>query len=226
MDSTCWTLVHGAAEGKKEDRESFACRYTPVIRSYFGARWRQAALLAQLEDAVQEVFYECFRSGGVLEKAEEGHRGGFRAFLYGLARNVARRHERRFLRSKEHPLEGEMRMEDFPVDEIELSRSFDRAWAQTVMREAGALQLRQAKARGAAAERRVELLHLRFYESLPIREIARRWGEDARTVHKAYERARKEFRAALEEVSRFYSPNDLGAAEKECDRLLQAIAQE
>ena len=48
-----------------------------------------------LDDAVQEVFVECFRQGGVLEAAVDGRVPSFRAFLYGVVRNVARRFESR-----------------------------------------------------------------------------------------------------------------------------------
>ena len=50
---------------------------------------------AASEDAVQEVFVECFRRGGALEAVGAGRVPGFRAFLYGVIRNVARRFESR-----------------------------------------------------------------------------------------------------------------------------------
>ena len=37
----------------------------------------------------------------------------------------------------------------------------------------------QARQADSEAQRRVELLRLRFYEGLPIREIARLWETDA-----------------------------------------------
>lgn len=49
---------------------------------------------------------------------------------------------------------------------------------------------------GEEAEKRVEILRLRFTPGLPIREIARLWNEDARTVHRQYEVARQEYREA------------------------------
>ena len=48
-----------------------------------------------LDDVTQEVFVECFRTGGVLEAAGSGRVPRFRAFLYGVIRNVARRVESR-----------------------------------------------------------------------------------------------------------------------------------
>src|SRR5262245_23568033 len=136
-ESTCWTMIRGAAEGNPSDRAQFVRVYEPVVRAYLVARWRTDE--PDLDDAIQEVFLACFQPEGVLERADPGRPGGFRAFLYGVARNVARRVETRKARRRERPLEGESAEE--PVAEEEsLSRAFDRAWAKALMREAGRLQ--------------------------------------------------------------------------------------
>ena len=67
---TCWTLIRAAAAGEEEDRSVFAHRYLPVVRSYLGVRWESSVLRSQLDDAVQEVFLECFRRGGVLARVD------------------------------------------------------------------------------------------------------------------------------------------------------------
>jgi len=69
-----------------------------------------------------------------------------------------------------------------------------RRWC--ARREAAQVQAEQARHGGPAALRRVELLHLRFHDGLPIREIAERWQADAAQVHHDYARARQEFKAA------------------------------
>jgi RNA polymerase sigma-70 factor (ECF subfamily) len=74
-------------------RQELARRYLGVVRAYLAARWRGAALRDDLDDAVQEVFVECFRQGGALEAAGADRVPSFRAFLYGVIRNVARRFE-------------------------------------------------------------------------------------------------------------------------------------
>src|SRR5262245_7244949 len=68
-ESTCWTVTRGAALGSAGDREEFARRYLPVIRAYLSSRWRHSPHLRDLDDAVQEVFVECFGQGGVLARA-------------------------------------------------------------------------------------------------------------------------------------------------------------
>ena len=92
-DVTCWSMIRDAAGGDPAARERFARVYLPVVKAYLAARWRAAKHDA--DDAAQDVFVECFRVGGILEKADPERDGGFRTFLLGAVRNVARRHETR-----------------------------------------------------------------------------------------------------------------------------------
>ena len=94
-DTTCWTMIEAAAKGSQPDRDLFAKNFLPVVRSYLTARWKSGALLAMCDDAVQDVFVECFRSGGPLARADRERAGGFRPFLFGVVRNIARRFEER-----------------------------------------------------------------------------------------------------------------------------------
>src|SRR5438132_7519502 len=127
--STCWTVIQGAAAGSAADRQDFARRYTPVIRAYLAARWQDSTHRQELDDGVQEVFLECFRQGGVLERADPVHPGGFRSFLYGVARNVALRVEARLARHRRsEPTDG-FDPESLAAIEPSLSQIFDRAWA-------------------------------------------------------------------------------------------------
>src|SRR5215510_9260970 len=80
-ETTCWSLIEGAAAGNADDRARFAHRYAPVVRAYLCARWRGSPHLQDVEDAVQEVFIACFREGGVLARADPTRGGGFRPYL-------------------------------------------------------------------------------------------------------------------------------------------------
>jgi hypothetical protein len=60
-ESTCWTVIHAPAAGSAADREELAHRYLGVVRAYLAARWRGSALWSNLDNALQEVFVECFR---------------------------------------------------------------------------------------------------------------------------------------------------------------------
>jgi RNA polymerase sigma-70 factor (ECF subfamily) len=217
QESTCWTVIRAAAAGSPSDREELAHRYVGVVRAYLTARWRSSPLLSERDDAAQEVFVECFRQGGMLEAVVGTRRvTSFRAFLYGVIRNVARRFESR-------PVRAAGPLPDVPADDAGQSRLFDRTWAQAIMAQAAQLQRRHAAERGPEAIQRTELLRLRFEENLPIRTIAERWNVPAADLHHAYARARQEFRAALLEVVAFHHPGSAAEVEQEAASLLQAL---
>jgi RNA polymerase sigma-70 factor (ECF subfamily) len=217
-ESTCWTVIQAAAAGDTAERSHFARLYERVIRSYLGARWRCSALLAQIDDAVQEVFVECFKQGGVLDRAERDRGGGFRPFLYGVVRNVARRFES----GRARPVE-QANLDGLAADEGSLSRIFDRAWAKAIMREAAERQAERARQIGTDALKRVELLRLRFHDNLPIRDIAAGWNVDAALLHHEYAKARREFKEALLEVMAFHYPGAPADVERACAELLTIL---
>src|SRR5262245_12897691 len=135
-ESTCWSLIHGAAAGNADDRAQFAHRYTSVVRSYLCARWRGSPHLQDVEDAVQEVFVACFQKDGVLARAAPARGSGFRPYLYAVTRNVARRIETGRARAREQPVPDGLDLDSLPDDEPSLSQVFDRAWALALVREA------------------------------------------------------------------------------------------
>jgi len=223
-ETTCWTLIHAARAGEAKQRDEVAGRYDPTIRRYLAARWRDSLLLNDIDDTVQEIFVECFRQGGALERADHQRASGFRAFLYGIVRNVALRFEQRRAKEWARQPAGEAHLSRIEADETNLSRIFDRAWARSVLQQAAQRQAENAKRSGAAAEQRVELLRMRFHEGLPIREIAQQWQVNATELHREYAKARKEFKQALREVVTFHKPNQSAAdIERECAELLKSL---
>jgi RNA polymerase sigma-70 factor (ECF subfamily) len=216
-ESTCWTVIRVAAAGSPTDRDELARRYLDVVRAYLAARWRGSALREELDDAAQDVFVECFRDGGAVEAAGAGRVSSFRAFLFGVVRNVARRFESR-------PARPAAPLPDIAADAASQSRLFDRTWAQAIMAEAARLQRQRAAETGPEAVQRVELLRLRFEENLPIRAIAERWNIDAAKLHHAYALARQEFRTALQEVVAFHHPGTPAEVEQEAAGLLKALS--
>lgn len=223
LDTTCWTLVGAAAAGRREDRDEFARRYQGPVAAYLRARWSGTRYLQEIDDGVQELFLECFREGGILENTAKGRPGGFRAFLYGAVRNVALRIERRGGRQKGRLAPGASDMNALAIDETSLSRVFDRSWALTLLGEAVRRHAEEARSRGEAGMRRVEILRLRFQENLPIREIASLWGVEASHLHHEYARAREEFKEALLGVVAFQCPDSAADGERECAELLSAL---
>ncbi len=203
--STCWSTIRSASAGDPQAREEFARRYTPPVRAYLAARWRHLGDDGLVEDAVQDVFMECFRPDGILDRVVDERPKEFRAFLYGVARNVALRIERH--KARDNPGLYEEQAREIEARETSLSEVFDRAWAEAIVGEAAAAQARQAEIDGEDAMRRVELLRLRFGEGKPIRKIATEWDADPALVHRQYRVARSEFRKALESVVHFHYPD-------------------
>ena len=158
---------------------------------------------------MQEVFLACFKENGVLDAADSARE--FRPFLYGVVRNVARHAETRRSRNKEHAPPSGFE----PASDEELSAAFDRAWALAVV---------QAALQSMDDPRQVELLRLRFHDDLPVREIARRWGEEPEKVHRAYAKARDAYEKALVEVVLFHQPGNRAKALEEARRLLALLA--
>jgi RNA polymerase sigma-70 factor (ECF subfamily) len=221
-DSTCWTLIRGAASGRERDREDFARLYASLVRAYLSARWTGTRRVEDLDDAVQEVFLDCFRDGGALERCERERPGGFRAFLHGVTRIVALRIERSGAR-RNAGLREDIDLEGIEHDAPSLSRVFDRAWATTLLREASRALALRAEAEGPEALRRVDLLRARFEQGLPVREIARLWGADPAHLHKEYAQARREFRDALREVVAFHHPGSAAEIERKCVELIDIL---
>lgn len=219
---TCWTMIEGAAAGDVAAREGFVSMYLPVVRAYLRARWRGTAIAAEVDDAAQEVFLECFRDGGALERAERC-RGQFRPYLYGLVRNVALRIESGRARDPQQHLGSEL-SRDLAAREETLSKVFDREWARGVMLRAGERMRAAAEASEGHELRRVELLRLHLREGLSIREIARRWEEDPHRMQREFVKAQGDFRRALLEEIGFDVPGSKAASERECERLLALLA--
>ncbi len=222
-DNTCWTVIRAAADGAEQARTEFARKYEPIIRAYLGARWRGQTLLGEIDDAVQEVFLDCFKEGGVLSRADPSRNGGFRAFLYGVIQKTALEFERKLARRKAVPADDSLSMDRFPADEEGLSTVFDRAWATALLREAAEQQAELARKNGKDAERRVEILELRFGEGLPIRDIAVLLHEDPAHLHREYAKARDEFRSALREIVSFHHADSGQSLDQECSRLLDLL---
>ena len=215
--STRWSLVEAAARGSPGARDRFARCYEPVVRAYLDARWKRGALRGEVEDATQEVFAACFADGGPLERADPA-RGGFRAFLFGVVRNVARGFERKARSRREVPADTEPEAE---ADEATLSQLFDREWARSLLREA--VRLMSARAVTADAQERMEILRLRFEDGLPVRDIADRLGAPPERIHIAYARARREYKRALAAVVQAATQVPEQDADAECARLLDFL---
>lgn len=217
VDATRWTMISRAAGGDDDAWREFVECYAGPVRAYLGARWRDTPWHGEVEDTLQEVFLQCARAGGVLERADPA-RGGFRAFLYGITRREAQKVETRRARERAHLTDASVDGERVAADETTLSRVFDRQWARDLMEEAYARF--RALADDPAHARRVELLRLRFEEGLPVREVADRWGEDAAHLHRELSRAKDEFRRGLRDAIQTREGYAGSNLERECEVVL------
>jgi RNA polymerase sigma-70 factor (ECF subfamily) len=226
-ETTCWSLIRRASAGEDDGRRLFAGRYEPFVRALLAARWHGSARVVEIDDAVQDVFLECFRSGGVLSRVGEDRVPTFRAFLVGVVRNIAHRIECRrgpLAFTDATPEDASTLAPDGLVSAIDPpSRDVERAWARALIVEARDLLETRGRQADDGARRRVALLELRFQENLPIREIARRWGTDPIRLHREFARARSEFRAALFEVVATHHPGTHADVERNCEQLLLAL---
>ena len=217
---TCWALIRAAA-GQRDECEEFGRRYTPIVRRVLTARWRGSALAAEVEDAVQEVLMACFREGGALERTDH-LTSGFRAYLFGITRNIAlsfeRARARRLARVRPGPTPDAVSWESG------LARVFDREYARALVRESMDTMAKRAGLQGAAAQRRVELLRSRHEEGLPIREIATTWQADPAKLHLEQQKAIREFRSAFREVVGLSERCSRIDIDRECERLLNLLA--
>lgn len=237
-ETTCWSLIHGAATGDRVARDEFARLYHPVVLGFLRSRWAKNLKSFDLDDALQDVFVDCFKPDGALQRWEAGRDGGFRGFLYGIVRNVALRHEQK----RRNTVSIEV---DYESDQTGVEKAFDRAWARSIMKEAARLMAEHAEvADGHVADanartsksdvesgvvsramRRVQLLKKRFNENLPIREIASQWGVDPVWLHHEYAIARKEFHTCLLQLISFHNPQATPLENQQACRDLLALLQ-
>ena len=201
----------------------FSRSYAAPIRQYLEHRWRGSPFSHAVDDAVQDVFVECMKPGGVLERADP-ERGNFRGLLYAVVRNVARRHEERAARSDALGPSETVHFDELPAQAEALSRVFDRMWAQALLREAALRHAVEGRARGGEFRRRYRVLRLRHQQGLPVREIARRFDEpDVDRIHNDYRRARREFRGFLRDVVAMHTGVRGDAVDRECRRLTELL---
>ena len=176
-----------------------------------------------IDDALQDCFVECLKPDGVLDKADQ-ERGDFRALLYGVVRNVARRFEKRAANPTHVQPADSVHLDDLPAQQEALSRVFDRAWARSLLREA-VLRHAQAARRGDEATRtRYRIVRLRHQQGIPIRDIAAQLNApDVDAVHNAYRRGRREFRTFLREVVARHTGAAPASLDAECRRVTDLL---
>jgi hypothetical protein len=218
-------MLRAAASGGEAPRSAFAHKYAGPIRAYLATRWRSLARAADIEDAEQDVFLECLKPGGLLQRADPGL-GDFRSLLYSVVRNIARRYEERAAKSHHRRPEQSVYLDELPHQAEALSIAFDRAWARSLLRQAAERYEAQiAASTDKAQQHRFRVLQMRHAEGLPIRTIAAKLNRtDVDSIHYDYRRARSEFADHLREVTREHTGATGGALTAECRRLTELVS--
>ena len=197
----------------------FARSYAAPIRAYLKHRWRDRPVAVHIDDAIQDTFVECYKPGGVLERADP-ERGDFRALLYGVIRNVARRYEERTAKSIQRAPGESIYLDDLPHAADALSRLFDRAWAKSLLGEAVEHHRVASENGDPESSRRFRILRMRHDDGLAVREIAAAFGDtDVARVHNDYRRARREFAVHLRAVVARHTGAVGADIDTECRRL-------
>lgn len=216
-------MVRAASQGDESARSVFVRSYEAPIRAYLSYRWRGQKSVEAVDDAVQDVFLECIKPGGVLHRADPSG-GEFRGLLYAVARNVARRYEERAGRGGGAGGDT-IGMDRVEADEATMSRVFDRSWAQSIVREATLLHARAARRGDDGMRFRYRVLQLRHWDGLPVREIAKHLEiDDVDVVHNAYRRARREFRGYFREAVQRFTGAGAESVDAECHRVGQMLS--
>ena len=197
---TCWTLIRAAAQGDDVARSEFADRYGSAVRRWLGARWQGQSIAIEVDDAAQNIWLECFKKNGELERVEPGRPGGFRAFFYGVLQRETQKVESKWFREKKRRRDGTFYPEEMNNDETSLSKIFDREWARAIMDQTWKLYAAQAREKGDLATQRVTVLRLRHQKNMPPREITSVVDSDATQVSRDLAQAKKDFWRALCEV--------------------------
>jgi len=199
-------------------------RYLPAVRAFLAARWRETVLAQDIEDTTQIVFLRLLRPGSLLDgDLKRLKTDTFRAYLYGMLRNVAISNERRVRRRREEQAPADIDLAAIEASEAEFSAAFDRAWANTCMAEAFALLMERARKGDRAIERRLRLLRGRHGEGLMVKDLAQREKTSRATVDRELKQARSEFREALKIVFERHSGGAEFDAESHFGRILDLL---
>jgi RNA polymerase sigma-70 factor (ECF subfamily) len=161
-------------EARQGSERAFLAIYHRHRSPVFRFAWRLTGSQAAAEDVTQECFLTLMRGA-----AFDGDRGGLRAYLFGIARNLALRRLRIFEHEAEEAAEATAAV-DVLGDLLEAERS------ELV---AGAMQQLPMLQR--------EAIVLFTFEELSLDEIAKITGADVGAVKSRLHRARESLRTAL-----------------------------
>lgn len=193
---TSWHLVGLAGTDTDLARREFALRYEKFVRRVLAKRWLGTVFRHDFDDAVQEVFFECFKPGGVIEKADVNRGGSFRSLLYQVAFHVAARFER--TRRQQHLREGaDDWLGELPSQDLSGFEAVTREEVTDLVREA---LRRMLQHHDPDIRSRGQLLERRTCQNERINVIADGDPELAKRLHREHSKAKMEWKQYLVDV--------------------------
>lgn len=193
---TSWQLVGLAGANGDDARREFALRYECFARRVLAKRWRGTSFAMFFDDAVQEVFVECFKSHGVIEKADPTRNSSFRSLLFQVIIHVASRFEHSGRNHRTLHI-GQDLTEFLQVDDQSGYESVTREEVNELVREA---LRRMANHENDDIRRWATLLDRHACHDETIISMASHDTEVAAKLHREYAKAKKECRATLVDV--------------------------
>jgi RNA polymerase sigma-70 factor (ECF subfamily) len=140
FDTTLWTQLHEAQEGRQDAVTTLVERYRPPLVSYLE---RQGLGQADAEDLAQEVFLRFFAQD-LLQEADRA-RGRFRSYLLAVTQHVLVDWRRRSSAHKRGGGRAQVPLEEVrhTLAQPAMDDAFDRCWLEHLLRRAMA-SVRQA----------------------------------------------------------------------------------
>ncbi len=167
---------------QKGDRKAAACLYNRHIDRVHRICYRIVLDASQVQDCVQEVWLKVFRS---IDRFQCGK--SFVAWLNTITANTAIDYYRKWIRRGNNVNSGEIHLKSFVADERARDQQLDKALIQQQIHEA---------LEGISVNQRTAFI-LRYFEDMPMVEIAQTLGCTEGTVRTHIRRSLLALRSKL-----------------------------
>ena len=189
-----WALVGLIGENVPDAAREFAFRYDRFVRRVLTKRWLGTIYRTHFDDAVQDVFVECFKPGGVLAKADSSRGGAFRSLLFRVTCNVAARYERN------HNRDLRLISKELTDTHGEDSGAFLQITREEVAEVVSEALRRMSQHTAVEVRERAQLLIQHSCDGQKIIHLAGGDTETAERLHRQHSKAKREFQTFLSEV--------------------------
>ena len=194
---TSWVLVGLAGTDEDLAQREFALRYEKFVRRILAKRWLGTVFRTYFDDAIQEVFVECFKPNGVIEKANAQNGNSFRTYLFQVASHVAARFERTHQRQQSIASTNDDHLDDLSSQAMSAYDLVTREEVADLVREA---LHRMTHHYNPEVRKRGQLLDRHTCQGEKIIAIADGNPDLAEQLHRDHTKAKREWKSFLVEV--------------------------